>query len=132
MADLPATYDVAAGFVPAKPIDAWEHVRDIDNWPRIFPGWIARVEEDDERWHVTGPRSEKYDFYPRPESEQRAMDVEVVDELGSADTLRLRVLDMPGGALVVVAHGRLSGTSDSAWAQKRDSVAEGLSALSLD
>lgn len=132
MAELPQTYDVAAGFVPTSAAAAWEHVRDIDNWPAIFPGWVERAEADDERWHVTGPGKEKYDFYPHPDGEQRSLDVEVVDELGSADTLRLRVLDMPGGALVVVAHGRLSGTSDSAWAQKRDGIAGGLSGLSLD
>jgi hypothetical protein len=60
------------------------------------------------------------------------MDVEVVDELGSADTLKLRLLDIPGGTLVLVAHGKLKGTSDVAWAAKRDAVAAGLSALSLD
>lgn len=81
---------------------------------------------------MTGPSKEKFDFYPRPDAEQRALDVDVVDELGSADTMRLRVLDMPGGALIVVAHGRLAGTSDSAWERKRSGVAEGLSALSLD
>lgn len=81
---------------------------------------------------MTGPSKEKFDFYPRPDAEHHALDVEVIDELGSADTLKLRVLGIPGGALVVVAHGRLAGTSDSAWARKRDGVAEGLSALAID
>lgn len=112
--------------------DSWEHIRDIENWPAIFPGWIARVEADDDRFHVTGPTKEKYDFYPRSEADRHALDVEIVDELGSADTLKMRVLDIPGGALVVIAHGRLSGTSDAAWERKRAGVADGLSALSLD
>jgi len=132
LAELPATYDVAAGFVAKSSASAWEHLRDIDNWPGIFPGWIARVEADDDRFHVTGPAKEKYDFYPRSEPERHELDVEIVDELGSADTLKLRVLDIPGGSLVIVAHGRLAGTSDAAWEQKRSGVADGLSALSLD
>ncbi len=112
--------------------DAFAWVSDLTRWPEIFPGWIAAAEPDDERWRVTGPSKEKYDFYPHADAEQRTLDVEVVDELGSGDILRLRVLEMPGGALVLVAHGKLSGTSDAAWEQKRDGVTSGLSALSLD
>lgn len=132
MAELPGSYAVASGFVAASSADAWELLRDIENWPRAFPGWIAAVEAGDDRFTATGPSREKYDLYPHADPEQRALDVEVVDELGSADTLKLRILDIPGGSLVLVAHGRLSGTSDSAWARKRDGVAEGLSALSID
>lgn len=132
MAELPQSQDVAAGFAAKAPAETWEFVSDLERWPEIFPGWIARVEADDDRFHVTGPSKEKYDFYPRSEPEQHSLDVEVVDELGSADTLKLRVLAMPGGSLVIVAHGRLAGTSDAAWQQKRAGVEDGLSALSLD
>ncbi len=132
MAALPPTYDVASGFVAARAADAFAWVSDLTRWPALFPEWIAAAEADDERWRVTGPGKEKYDFYPHTDPEQRTLDVEVVDELGSGDILRLRVLEMPGGALVLVAHGKLSGTSDAAWVQKRDGVASGLTALSLD
>lgn len=123
---------MASGFVPARPAEVYEWIADLDRWPTIFPGWIASAEADDERWRITGPGKEKYDFYPHPDRDRLALDVEVVDELGSGDILRLRVLDMPGGALVLASHGKLSGTSDAAWQQKRDGVAAGLSALSLD
>lgn len=132
MADLPDSYAVASGFVPAKSSDVWERVSDIEVWPTVFPGWIASIKFDDDRHTVTGPNREKYDFYTHPDAERKELDVEVVDELGSADTLKLRLLDIPGGTLVLVAHGKLSGTSDAAWAQKRDGVSAGLSALSLD
>lgn len=129
MAELPSNYDVAAGFVAKPASEAWERLRDIESWPAVFPDWIASVEADDDRFHIVGVGKERYDFYPHAEPEQRALDVEAIDELGSADTLKLRVLDMPGGALVIVAHGRLAGTSDSDWARKRAGVAEGLAAL---
>lgn len=132
MAQLPETHAAAAGFVAAKSAAAFAFAADLSNWPALFPGWIDRIEPDDERWHATGPRKEKYDLYPTSDAEHFALDVEVVDELGSADVLRLRVLDMPGGALVIVSHGRLSGTSDSAWQQKRDGVKDGLAGLLLD
>lgn len=132
MADLPETHAVATGFLPAKSSAVWERLSDIENWPGIFPGWISRVEHDDDRWHVTGPTKEKFDFYPRSGEEQHALDVEVIDELGSADTLKLRLLEIPGGSLILIAHGRLAGTSDAAWKFKRDGVAAGLSAFSLD
>ena len=131
MADLPDSYDVASGFVAASASVSWEHLRDLENWPGVFPGWIATVVADDDRFTATGPAKEKYDLYVHSDPEQHSLDVETVDELGSADTLRLRILDMPGGSLVLVAHGKLSGTSPAAWAAKRDAVAAGLSALSL-
>ncbi len=132
MAELPDTYAIASGFVAARPGEIWERLRDLERWPGIFPGWISAVELDDDRFHVTGPNREKYDFYAHPDPEQRELDVEVIDELGSADTLKLRLLEIPGGTLVIGAHGRLAGTSDAAWQQKRDGVASGLSALSID
>lgn len=132
MADLPDTYAVATGFVAARPTEVWARLRDLEQWPAIFPEWISAIELDDDRFHVTGPNREKYDFYAHSDGEQRELDVEVIDELGSADTLKLRLLEIPGGTLVIAAHGRLAGTSDAAWQQKRDGVASGLSALSLD
>jgi hypothetical protein len=107
-------------------------VSDLENFPEVFPEWIAAIEADDDRFHATGPKKQKYDLYPSHDSEHHALDIEVVDELGSADTLKLRVLDIPGGSLVLVAHGKLSGTSETAWSDKREAVAAGLSALSLD
>jgi hypothetical protein len=132
VADLPDNYAVASGFVPAGSSDVWSHVSDLENFSAIFPEWIAAIEADDDRFHATGPKREKYDLYPQHDAEHHALNIEVVDELGSADTMKLRVLDIPGGSLVLLAHGKLSGTSDSAWVAKRDAVASGLSALSLD
>lgn len=130
MAEVPDNFDVAAGFVAARSADLWRRICDVELWPEIFPGWIAAIEADDDHWRVTGPAREKYDFHVTADAEHRALDIEVVDELASADTLRLRVMDIPGGSLVVVAHGRLAGTSDAAWEQKRCAVADGLFGLS--
>lgn len=132
MAELPNNYAVASGFVPSSASDAWEFVQDLENWPRVFPDWIASIVFDEDRYTATGPSREKYDLYVQSDPEHHALEVETVDELGSADTLKLRVLDIPGGALVLVAHGKLSGTSPVAWAAKRDGVSSGLSSLSLD
>lgn len=132
MAELPPTFAVASGFLPVRSSEAWDRLRDLEQWHELFPAWIAAIELDDDRFHVTGPNREKYDFYAHPEPEIHELNVEVVDELGSADTLKMRLLDIPGGTLVIIAHGRLAGTSDAAWAQKRDGVEAGLSALSLD
>lgn len=132
MAQLPDSQAVASGFVPAKSADVFELVSDIENWPRIFPQWTASVEADDDRFTATGPAREKFDLYPHRDAERHAIDVECVDELGSADTLLLRVLDIPGGSLVIASHGRFKGTSDAAWQTKRDAVSAGLSALSID
>lgn len=132
MADLPDSYAVASGFVAASSSAAWERLRDLEHWPGVFPGWIASIVADDDRFTATGPAKEKYDLYVHSDPEHHSLDVETVDELGSADILKLRILDIPGGSLVLVAHGKLSGTSPAAWAAKRDAVAAGLSALSLD
>lgn len=129
MSELPPTYDVASGFVALRADDAWQKLRDIEHWPEVFADWIAAIEVGDDHFTATGPTREKFDLYPQTAGESRALDVEVVDELGSADVLRLRVLDMPGGALVLVAHGRLSGTSDDSWNRKRDGIASGLLSL---
>ncbi|MGK2878499.1 MAG: hypothetical protein ACSLFF_07990 [Solirubrobacterales bacterium] len=132
MAELPENYAVASGFAAGASSDVWARVSDLENWPAVFPGWIASIVFDDDRFTATGPSREKYDLYVHSDPDQHSLDVETVDELGSADTLKLRLLDIPGGCLVVVAHGKLNGTSPAAWAAKRDAVAEGLSALSLD
>lgn len=131
MAPIPDNHAVASGFVAAKAAATWQRLRDVGEWPSVFPEWIASIVQDDERFTATGPEREKFDLYPHFDDEQLALDVEVVDELGSADTLRLRVLDMPGGSLVIASHGRLSGTSDKAWADKREGVQHGLTALSV-
>ncbi|MBJ7355532.1 MAG: hypothetical protein JHC98_11970 [Thermoleophilaceae bacterium] len=132
MANLPDNHAVATGFVPANAAEVWEMLRDLENWPGVFPGWIASIVADDDRFTATGPAREKYDLYVHSDPEHHSLDVETVDELGSADVLKLRILEIPGGSLVLVAHGKLSGTSPAAWEAKRDAVATGLSALSLD
>lgn len=132
MSVVPNSYAVASGFVAASSSDTWNRLRDLENWPGVFPGWITSIVADDDRFTATGPAREKYDLYVQSDPEHRSLDVETVDELGSADVLKLRVLEMPGGSLVLVAHGKLNGTSAEAWAAKRDAVAAGLSALSLD
>jgi hypothetical protein len=132
VADLPDSYAVASGFIAASSSDAWEKLKDLENWPGVFPGWIASIVADDDRFTATGPAKEKYDLYVHSDPEQHSLDVETVDELGSADILKLRILEIPGGSLVIVAHGKLSGTSLAAWEAKRNAVATGLSALSLD
>lgn len=132
MADLPDNYAVATGFVPATSSATWTRLSDLENWSEVFPGWIASIVLDDDRFTATGPSREKYDLYVQSDPEHHSLDVETVDELGSADTMKLRILDIPGGSLVLVAHGKLSGTSPAAWESKRGAVAAGLSALSLD
>jgi hypothetical protein len=132
VAELPDSYAVASGFVAASAAATWERLSDLENWPSVFPEWIASIVADDDRFTATGPAREKFDLYVTSDPEQHSLDIETVDELGSADTLKLRILEIPGGALVFVAHGKLSGTSTVAWAAKRDAVATGLSALSLD
>ncbi|MGH2905555.1 MAG: SRPBCC family protein [Solirubrobacterales bacterium] len=129
MAALPDDYALASGYAAVRAAEVWELLRDVENWPRVFPGWIERIEAEDERFTATGPSREKFDLYPHPDAEHRALDVETVDELGSSDTLRLRVLDVPSGSLVVAAHGRLQGTADAAWNQKREAIAAGLDAI---
>ncbi|MGB0872978.1 MAG: SRPBCC family protein [Solirubrobacterales bacterium] len=131
MAELPANIAVASGFVSSPSEDVWAFVSDVANWPRLFPNWIAEVVADDDRFTATGPAKEKADLYPVADAETLALEVEVVDELGSADTLRMRVVDVPGGSIVFVVHGRLSGTADAAWQSKRDAVESGLLALSV-
>lgn len=132
MAELPDNYAVASGFVPAPSSDTWARLSDLENWADVFPAWIESIVLDEDRFTATGPSREKYDLYVQSDPEHHMLDVETVDELGSADTLKLRVLDIPGGSLVLVVHGKLSGTSPVAWEAKRDAVAAGLSALSLD
>jgi hypothetical protein len=132
VAELPDNYALASGFVAASASAAWERLSDLENWAGVFPDWIAAIVADDDRFTATGPAREKFDLYVQSDPDHRSLDVEVVDELGSADTLKLRILEIPGGSLVLVAHGKLSGTSAIAWERKRDAVAAGLSALSLD
>jgi hypothetical protein len=132
LAELPDNYAVASGFVPVSSSDTWARLSDLENWTDVFPDWIASIVLDDDRFTATGPSREKYDLYVQSDPEQHSLDVETVDELGSADTMKLRILDIPGGSLVLIAHGKLSGTSPAAWAAKRNAVAAGLSALSLD
>jgi len=132
LAELPDNYAVASGFVSAPSARVWARLSDLENWAGLFPEWIASIVHDEDRFTATGPSREKYDFYVQSDPEHHALDLETVDELGSADTMKLRILDIPGGSLVLIAHGKLSGTSPAAWEAKRDALAAGLSELSLD
>lgn len=132
MAALPDNLAVASGFVPVPAAVAWPLVSDLARWPDVFPEWIARIEQDDERFTATGPAKEKFDLYPHSDDEALTLDVETVDELGSADTLRLRLVDVNGGCAITLAHGRLMGTSDAAWHVKRDGIQSGLLGLSVN
>lgn len=129
MAELPDNIDVASGFVAASPADVLALLSDVAGWPSVFPQWIASVVEDDDRFTATGPNKEKFDLYVHPDAEALALDVEIVDELGSADTMRVRVVDAPGGSVVTASHGRLMGMPDAAWDSKRNAVAAGLQGL---
>lgn len=132
MAELPDNIAVARGFVSVPSAIAWPLVSDLARWPEVFPGWIARVEQDGDRFTATGPAREKFDLYPHADDEALTLDVETVDELGSADTLRLRLVDVNGGCAITLAHGRLMGTSDAAWESKREGIQSGLLALSVN
>lgn len=129
MAEVPNNVSLASGFIPAPPDQAWARLNDPMKWPEVFPGWIASIVDDDDRLTGTGPQKERFDLYSTIDEDALAVDVEVVDELGSADTFRLRVLAVTGGSLVVVTHGRLMGMPDVAWEAKRDAVIAGLAAL---
>lgn len=129
MAELPDSIDVASGFVAASPADVHAVLSDVSGWPNVFPQWIAAIVADDDRFTATGPNKEKFDLYVHPDADALALDVEVVDELGSADTMRIRVVDAPGGSVVTASHGRLMGMPDAAWVGKRDAVAAGLREL---
>src|SRR3954451_5983976 len=109
MAELPQNYAVASGFVALKLSDAWNLVKNVEGWSDLFPEWIVAVEVDDDRITATGPAGEMFDLYAKGDDLHHTLDVEVVDELGSADTLHVRVLAMPGGSLVLIAHGKLNG-----------------------
>lgn len=132
MADLPDSIEVASGFVAASPTDVHTALADLAAWPTVFPEWIASVVQDDDRFTATGPNKEKFDLYAHPDPEAAALDVEVVDELGSADTMRIRIVDAPGGSVVTASHGRLMGMPDAAWTAKREAVAAGLRRLAID
>lgn len=107
-------------------------VSDISEWGSLFPGWTAVIKADDDRFTATGPNGERFDLYPKDDEEHHTLDVETVDELGSADTLRLRMLSTTGGCFVVVSHGRLNGMPDAVWEAKREAIAQGLQSLAAN
>lgn len=131
MGELPDSIAVASGFAAASPAEVHELLADLSRWPTVFPDWIASVVQDDDRFTATGPGREKFDLYAHPDAEAMALDVEVVDELGSADTMRIRVVDAPGGSVITASHGKLMGMPEAAWAAKRDGVAAGLRGLAV-
>jgi hypothetical protein len=132
MAEAPKNVALASGFVAAPAAGVWQQVSDIAGWPQLFPGWTASIEAEDDRFTATGPRDQRFDIYPNVDDEHFALDAETVDELGSADTLRLRLVSAKGGCFVVVTHGRLNGMPDAEWDAKRDGIAQGLTALAAN
>jgi len=129
MASAAENVAIATAFVAAPTARVWQIVADIAEWDHLFPGWTAAVAADDDRFTATGPNGEKFDLYPHDDEERHTLDVETVDELGSADTLRLRVLATHGGCFVVVSHARLNGTPDAQWNAKREAIAAGVESI---
>jgi hypothetical protein len=129
VAEIPENVTLADGFVAAPARQLWPRLAELAGWADLFPGWIASINADDDHFTATGPNGQRFDLYPQIDAEMFAADVEVVDELGSADTLRLRVVEVNGGSFVLVAHGRLKGTPQSEWDAKRAAIADALSAL---
>lgn len=124
MAAAPDNLLLATGHVPAGADDAWRVISDLARWPELFSGWLAEVRDEDDRMHAIGTAGERYDLYPHPAGDSRGIDVEVVDELGGADVLRLRLIDARGGGcFVVIAGGRLPGVGDDQWRRLRDAIA---------
>lgn len=130
MAEAPDNLVFATGFVPAGADAVWPLVSDVTRWVEVFPEWLTEVHDDDDRFHATGANGERYDLYPHPAEDSRGVDVEVVDELGSADVMRLRLIDARGGGcFFIVAGGRLPGVSDSQWQLVRDAIVAGVENL---
>lgn len=130
MAAAPDNLLLAAGHVPVGADDAWSVINDLARWPELFGDWLAEVRDDDDRMHAVGTGGERYDLYPHPAEDSRGIDVEVVDELGGADVLRLRLIDARGGGcFVVIAGGRLPGISDTQWERVRGAIAGGVDNL---
>lgn len=127
MPEVPDKLMLATAFCD-RPADAlWALLSDLTRWPEVFSDWLTSVADEDDRFHATGSAGERYDLYPHPAEDRRGIDVEVVDELGSADMLRLRLIDARGGGcFVVVAAARLAGVSDADWQRVRDALAEGV------
>jgi hypothetical protein len=130
MPEIPDNLTLATGFLDAGADRAWALLGDPLRWPEVFPDWLTAVRPDDERLNATGSAGERYDLYPHPADDERGIDVEVVDELGSADVLRLRLIDARGGGcFVVVVASRLAGVSDADWQRVRDALRDGLAGL---
>jgi len=129
VAQPPGNVVLAWAFVTEPAVIAFERVSELTRWPDLFGGWTAHVAQVEDHFTATGPEGERFDLYPTSDREALAIDVEVVDELGAADTLRLRVIDAPGGCFVVAAHAKLAGTPEAQWHAKRDAVAAGLDAI---
>ncbi|MFY9264831.1 MAG: hypothetical protein WAO61_05335 [Solirubrobacterales bacterium] len=123
----PQNVTLASAYAATSADAAWDIVSDPAQWPNLFPGWLARIAADDDSFHATGTAGERYDLYWHPSDDRRSLDVEIVDEMGSADVLRLRLIDARGGGcFVVVAAGRLAGVSDADWRRTCDALADGV------
>lgn len=127
MPEIPDKLTLATAYCE-RPADAvWTLLGDLTRWPEVFSDWLTAVTDDDDRFHAVGTAGERYDLYPHPAADRCGLDVEIVDELGSADVLRLRLIDARGGGcFVVVAAARLAGVSDADWRRVRKALAEGV------
>lgn len=115
--------------MPAPADRVWETISDLSRWPEIFSGWLASVTPDDDRFGATGTNNERYDLYPHPAEDRRAVDVEVVDELGSSDVLRIRLIDTRGGCFIVAVAAKLVGVSDDDWQRVSGAIGDGVAAI---
>lgn len=130
MPEIPDNLALATGYVAAGADRALALLGDLARWPEVFPHWLTAVAAEDEHFNATGSAGERYDLYPHPAEGERGLDVEVVDELGSADVLRLRLIDARGGGcFVVVTASRLAGVSADDWHRVRDALQDGLAGL---
>ena len=130
MAAPPGNVALATAFVEASPDEVYEALADVGSWSRMFAGWLSEVRPEDDRFGATGAEGDRYDLYAHPGEDGRSLDVEVIDELGNADVMRLRVIEARGGGcFAIAAIGRMAGVSDEHWARVRNGVAAGLEAI---
>lgn len=124
--EIPDGLTLAATHLAVPTRAVWSVVADVGRWAEVFPNWLASITADDDRYHAGGVLGQRYDMYPHTDEDALALDVEVVDELGSADVMRVRLIDARAGCFVVVTAARLAGISDADWQRQRDALATGI------
>lgn len=129
MSTPPDNVALATAFVAAPSERVFKLLAGLARWPEVFPGWIVSIADEDDRFTATGTGGEMFDLYAHADLDARMIDVEVVDELGAADVLRIRLLDTAGGCFIAAACARVRGVSDADWNRKRGSIADALAAI---